>query len=343
MWAVRRAALLPVACLLVLVGAAHADYLEVRRPATLKAQPDRDAAVRAHAQPGNLLRLLDNGRQENGYYHAQPGSGESDGWIYRTLVRRHAGPIPGEAGSLDAELGHCPLECPVGASATNDLVQREIYTLSSNPERKFADWVAYRVTRETIGPTRPRSWRADPLLDPARTLEPEDYAGAHAALQVDRGHQAPLASFTGTPHWRDTNMLSNITPQRTALNQGRWERLESAERDLARDSSVEAVFVVTGPLYERQMPSLPGADEPHRVPSGYWKVVMIEPGDTIRVAAFLFDQDTPRPGSFCGHLVTVDEVERRSGLDFLSRLEDSREHAIEAAPGALAARLGCGS
>ena len=48
----------------------------------------------------------------------------------------------------------------------NDVVIREIYALSTNPETKFADWVAYRVTRETIGTSDPleRSWQNDELL-----------------------------------------------------------------------------------------------------------------------------------------------------------------------------------
>ena len=61
---------------------------------------------------------------------------------------------------------------------------------------------------------------------------PDDYTGANAALGTDRGHQAPLASFAGTDHWRDTNVLSNITPQASALSQGPWARLETRVRDL---------------------------------------------------------------------------------------------------------------
>lgn len=270
----RRAVGLALFALLFLVGQAGADYLEVRRPATLRATPGSDATVRARPEVGALLRLLDGGQQDDGYYHAQPASGGPDGWIYRTLVRRHAGSIPGEAGIQEAEVGHCPLACPAGAPAGNDLVTREIYTLSSNPETKFADWVAYRVARETIGPTRARNWKADPLLNATRTLEPEDYTGTNAALKVDRGHQAPLAAFTSTPHWRDTNFLSNITPQRTALNQGRWERLEAAERDLARAEDVEAVFVVSAPMVEvwrtpeEEVPQPPATMSLHRSPSG---------------------------------------------------------------------------
>ncbi len=39
---------------------------------------------------------------------------------------------------------------PEGTSATNDLIVREIYALSSNDDTKFADWVAYRLDRDTV-------------------------------------------------------------------------------------------------------------------------------------------------------------------------------------------------
>lgn len=248
---------------------------------------------------------------------------------------------PGTASPV-AQSTHCLVECPSGAPLTNDLITRQIYTLSNNGNTKFADWVAYTVTAATIGRTQTRNWKADPLLPSSKTLEPEDYAGANATLHTDRGHQAPLASFTGTPFGSDTNFLSNITPQKADLNQGPWERLESAERRLAQQPAREALFGLTGPLYERTMPQLPRADEPHRIPSGYWKIVSVQQGDTIEVAAFIMDQDTPRGDHFCDHLTTVDEVEQRSGLDFFAALDDSLENEMEQAQGALAARLGCG-
>jgi endonuclease G len=181
------------------------------------------------------------------------------------------------------------------------------------------------------------------LLASDSTLEPEDYAEANATLATDRGHQAPLASFTGTTHWKDTNLLSNITPQKSNLNQGPWERLESAERDLARQPGVAAVFTVTGPLYERSMPMLPKSDEPHQIPSGYWKVVAIQKDDGIDVAAFIMEQETARNANYCAHRVTVDTVEQRSGLDFFAALPDGAEEQVVRVAGLLNQRLGCGS
>ena len=158
---------------------------------------------------------------------------------------------PVDAQELHADL--CLHGCPSGGPITNDIVIRDIYVLSSNDATKFADWVAYRVTASTIGPTAERVWKSDPWLAEGVTLEPNDYRGAFAALNTDRGHQAPLASFTSTEHWETTNYLSNITPQKSALNRGPWLRLEEAVRKLAR-AVPGAVYVITDPLHERGMP-----------------------------------------------------------------------------------------
>lgn len=209
---------------------------------------------------------------------------------------------------------HCLQGCPTGAPETNDLVIRQIYALSSNDETKFADWVAYLVTRETIGTSESlnRNWKKDPALEDEETLEPspDDYKGANKAIKIDRGHFAPLASFAGTVFWRDTNYLSNISPQRSDLNQGSWLDLESAERELAWNKG--DVWVLTGPLYEIDEDPLPNADEPHKVPSGYWKVVSLEGG---KMAGFVFDQELPRDANFCDQAKPLSEIERRSGLD----------------------------
>jgi endonuclease G, mitochondrial len=221
--------------------------------------------------------------------------------------------------------------CPIGTPSTNNLIIREIYALSSNDETKFADWVAYRLDKDTVTSTikQARKWKADPLIENLETLEPADYKDANRVLKTDRGHQAPLASFKGTNSWKDTNYLSNITPQKANLNQGVWKKLEGKVRKLVKAENI--VYVMTGTLYERDMPPLPMADEPHIIPSGYWKIIIV-PGETIdsiKIGSFIFEQDTPRSDSIVDHLVTINEIEERSGLDFLSDLKDDIEEAIE--------------
>lgn len=248
---------------------------------------------------------------------------------------------PVAAQEIHADL--CLHGCPSGSPITNDIVIRDIYILSSNDATKFADWVAYRVTREAIGRSESRNWQSDPWLADNETLEPPDYTGANAALGTDRGHQAPLASFTSTDSWRTTNYLSNITPQKSALNQGVWVDLETAVRTLAERLASNAVYVITGPLYERQMPALPQADEDHRVPSGYWKIIATETANGITIAAFVFDQETARGAGFCEEqfVTSVRMIESRTGLDFFQALTREEQNSIETGPATLLPDLGC--
>lgn len=240
------------------------------------------------------------------------------------------------SGSAFAE--NCLLNCPTGKSG--QVVTRQIYTLQNNAKTKFADWVAYKVTKSTIdGPSRTRTWKADPLIAAANTLEPADYTNANEVLGVDRGHQVPLANFSNSPYWADTNYLSNITPQAANLNQGAWVRLEDAERVIARTG--KDLYVVSGPLYERNFGTLPGADESHVIPSGYFKVLMTNVNGTISASAYIMEQDLAKTASFCPREVTIDEVERRAGINIMPALESYREPTIEGQVGGLKKALGC--
>ena len=250
------------------------------------------------------------------------------------------------SGSVSAQEIHAPqclYGCPIGSPASNDLIFREIYILSSNDTTKFADWVAYKVTKDTIGPTAERRWKPDPDLAENETLEPNDYRGAHAELETDRGHQVPLASFTSTEHWETTNYLSNITPQKSDLNQGPWVRLEGAVRNLAKADDVAAVYVMTGTLYERDMPDMPEADEDHKVPSGYWKIISVDSDEGIKVAVFEFDQETSRGADFCAEQFVsgISTIEAKTGLTFFHGLGQQDRDELVAQPSKLLSELGC--
>jgi endonuclease G len=221
---------------------------------------------------------------------------------------------------------------PYGTPASNDLIIRDIYALSNNDSTRFADWVAYRLTMHEVDGdlTVERAWKSDPWLDEDETLEnspDDDYLRANRRIKTDRGHQAPLASFKGSRHAAHTNYLSNITPQKSDLNQGPWSRLEEKVRNIVRQGQV--IYVMTGPLYERSMEALPRSDEPHIVPSGYWKIIGMERSGNISIVGFIFDQETPRSDALLSHLAAIDEIEQRSGLDFLWLLDDQLENSLE--------------
>jgi endonuclease G len=221
------------------------------------------------------------------------------------------------------------------------IVTHHILVLANNPHTKFADWVAYQITLDSIGTHCIRRWERDPAINASDTLEPRDYVGIRNALRSDRGHQAPLASLCGSPFWQEADYLSNITPQKTNLNEGAWEHLERAERALV--SSAGAVYSVTGPLYERPMPSLPKSRHSEIVPSAYWKVIAVTRQSEILITAFIMDQDSPRDTNYCSDVVSVSEVERRAHLVFMSKMAEVERVAIETGGGVVALNraIGC--
>jgi len=98
--------------ILLLFNFASAQYLEVRRSATVKEQPEGDSRIIERVQTGDYLELLNDGQQENGYYKVMAKSVSIEGWIYRTLVRRYEGGIPEtpQATSVSLTIGVIPPE-----------------------------------------------------------------------------------------------------------------------------------------------------------------------------------------------------------------------------------------
>ncbi|MEO8491794.1 DNA/RNA non-specific endonuclease [Pseudomonas sp.] len=238
------------------------------------------------------------------------------------------------------QFDNCAVGCPTGGSPLT--LNRQAYTLNNNGSTKFANWVSYKITKETPASGRPRNWKTDPDIPAGETLDPVDYNGANVALKVDRGHQANLASMAGVPDWQTLNYLSNITPQKADLNQGPWARLEDQERNLSKEAGVDQVFVATGPLYEHFVGTLPGTNKVHTIPSGYWKIIFVgsSPENGI-YASFVMNQETAKGANFCDYQVTVNQIEERSGLTFWSSLPQSVQTSLKSKQGQLLARIGC--
>ncbi len=68
------------------------------------------------------------------------------------------------ANTPEIQCEHALFRCPAGTPETIDLVIREFFTLSSNDETKFADWVTYRLDASMVdGPDVSRNWKPAPL------------------------------------------------------------------------------------------------------------------------------------------------------------------------------------
>ena len=185
-------------------------------------------------------------------------------------------------------------------------------------------WVAYRLypPRHEAPRSRPdNGFRRDDRSP--RGVSPDAFSGTG----YQRGHLAPnyaMYRVHGPEAQADSFLMTNISPQKPRLNQKAWQRIEEVVMDeLLRDNG--PLCVLTGPVFGDSPRILPSGVA---VPEAFYKI-LITSDETPRVLAFVVPQDVTGYEPLDRFLVTVDEVERRTGLDFLSNLPDPREEKLE--------------
>ncbi len=124
----------------------------------------------------------------------------------------------------------------------------------------------------------------------------------------------------------ETFFLTNICPQDKALNAGMWNDIELKVREWARRD--KSLIVVTGPIVDKT-PKTIGQDMDIAVPRAFFKVVLSPLTTPMKAIAFIC------PNRACGgplksYVVSVDEVEERTGMNFFNALPDDLEDSIEA-------------
>lgn len=212
-------------------------------------------------------------------------------------------------------------------SAANRVLVNRGYAVGYSDARANPLWAAYRMqdlARIPEAPKRPERFETDRRT--AARVGPEAYSGSG----YDRGHLAPnygIATRYGAAAQKETFLMSNIAPQRHALNAGLWQDLE---RRIATNwpARYGEVWVLTGPVFGTQPAKLKGGVE---VPEAFFKIVIDENEGRLRTLAFLVPQETPATADPARFLTTIGEIQRRTGLDFLAELEDAAEQAVEAA------------
>lgn len=195
------------------------------------------------------------------------------------------------------------------------------FTVHFNPELHIPNCVVYELTASETEGSVPRfgSFETDSAV--AGCANPWDYT----LSGYDRGHMIPA----GDLRWdslamRESFKMTNVCPQTRALNSGGWTKIEDKIREWAvRDS---ALIVVTGPVITRGMKTI--GDSQVAVPTAFFKVVLAPFATPIRAIGFVLPNKAAN-GSLKKYAVSVDEVERRTGIDFFSALPDDIENDIE--------------
>lgn len=210
------------------------------------------------------------------------------------------------------------------------------YSFGWSQKDRVALWVAYPLcklyTNGSAG--RTNAWALDPLLGEDSAAPFGGYAGDYA-----RGHQLPSAdrqccyeanaqTFYGT----------NMTPQLNAHNEKIWADLEQKVRGYANSS--DTTYVVTGVLVssasKRETDSY---GKNVTVPDAYFKAILkYSKSSTLgtwNAAAFYLEHKAYSGSVGKEHSMSIDELEKMTGLDFFvnlpAKIGEDKAAKIEAA------------
>lgn len=197
------------------------------------------------------------------------------------------------------------------------------FNMSFNPRMHIPNWVAWELTApETYGEVK-RSSKFASDESVSGSADPWDYNYSG----YDRGHMCPAADMKWSAEaMHDCFFMTNMCPQQKQFNSGTWAKLEAKCRQWARNDS--AIIIVCGPVLTDPITETIG-DTHVAVPKRFFKVVLSPHAKpAARGIGFIFNNGS-NPGGMQQCAVTIDEVERVTGLDFFAALPDDIETMVE--------------
>lgn len=208
-------------------------------------------------------------------------------------------------------------------SGKEQIIHHAGYTVSYNETHRLPNWVAYELTRQETKGSAKRTNRfiADPQVKGVIATN-ADYTRSG----YDKGHMAPAADMK----WSDTAMkesfyFSNMCPQHPELNRRKWKDLEEKIRDWAIADS--AIIIVCGPIVEKASAKI--GKNKVTVPQKFFKVILSPYCASPKAIGFLFNNERS-VAPLDTYAVSVDSIEKLTGMDFFSPLPDELENKIEA-------------
>ena len=225
------------------------------------------------------------------------------------------------AGSIDGCKEYSKLGIP---GQQGELLCRKGYLLAHSSERKTPIWVIEHLTAEKAQGSveRYNKFLPDPDLKEEERAELSDYKNSG----YDRGHMAPAADMKRDQQAMvECFYLSNMVPQvGKGMNQGIWKNLEEYIRKWATDR--KELYIFTGPIYEGAINHTIGINKV-AVPTHLYKIVY-DPNKTEAIA-FIMPNEKLDSRNMPNYIVTIRDVENKTGLDFLSNLDKRAQDEIE--------------
>lgn len=207
------------------------------------------------------------------------------------------------------------------SSTSNDIYTNDAYTFSYKEDFEQSEWVAYELNENDLkGSDYKRPYFNQDSSVKTKSADWRNYKNSG----YNKGHLCPAAdrksSYTS---YEKTFLTSNASPQLYDFNSGIWNRLEQKVRFWAE--RYDGVYVITGGVLEEGLKTI--GTEDVAVPNYFYKIILTK--DKSNMIGFLLPhKDSNKP--LYNFVVSVDEIEKLTGIDFFGALPDDVENKLEA-------------
>lgn len=202
-----------------------------------------------------------------------------------------------------------------------EVIEHNYFTLSYNEEHEQAEWVYYKLTPEFVTGQLNRSdnFRPDTMVSTG-SASLDDYKSSG----YDRGHLCPAGDMKiNDTAMQESFYMSNMSPQTPSFNRGIWKKLEATVRHWAITEDV--IYIATAGILNCSCTSI-GANKVS-IPNYFYKVIYA-PKTQMMIAFILPNSGSSK--SLQSFIVSVDEVEKLTNIDFFPQLDDELEKRLEA-------------
>jgi endonuclease G, mitochondrial len=202
------------------------------------------------------------------------------------------------------------------------VIKHRNYIVSYDTTIKTTYWVSYELTKEMVeNPrySRGSNFRKDPYAP--NSPSPTDYTRSG----YDQGHLANSQDmkFNVVAQY-ESFYMTNVVPQSPSLNRGAWLRLENQSRKWAVERG--SIVIITGTIFANKTVKTIGKNK-IPVPSHLYKIIY-DPKKKDAIA-FIMKNDVASDELHV-YVVTINAIEKNTGVDFLYALDDKLENRIEA-------------
>lgn len=204
------------------------------------------------------------------------------------------------------------------------IIEHVGYTVSYHPMWHIPNWVAYELTSEEVDGLEERSnhFMPDPLVNGDPVVTKDYYNSGY-----DRGHMAPAADMKWSEQaMKESFYMTNMCPQNHSNNAGDWKDLEEFGRDLAR--KYKSIYICCGPIVTDTTTTI-GLYHRIVVPQSFFKVFLRQKADGEWTCIGFIMPNAPGNRPLMTYMLSVDEVEKQTGIDLFYQLSDSIEKSIE--------------